>query len=154
MANNSLWERCCAALARPELTKDPRFATEADRVQNREVLVPLLNEVLGTRSAEEWIKRFEARRGAGRAHQHGGRGVRERASEGARHDRRRCRIPKAKSLSVMGVPVRLHATPGEPTTPPPLLGQHTESVLRSRARTRQGGRRPAAQGRGALTRWT
>ena len=31
----------------------------------------------------------------------------------------------------MGVPIRLHATPGEAATPPPLLGQHTDSVLRS-----------------------
>ena len=32
---------------------------------------------------------------------------------------------------MLGVPIRLHATPGKTTTPPPLLGQHTESVLRS-----------------------
>ena len=117
--------------------KDPRFATEAARVQNRDVLVPLLNEILGTRSADEWLKRFEERRRAGRPHPHGGRGVRERASQGARDDRRRCRIPRPASLRVLGVPVRLHATPGKATTPPPLLGQHTERVLRSRARARQ-----------------
>ena len=39
--------------------------------------------------------------------------------------------PKATGLRVLGVPIRLHATPGKTTTPPPLLGQHTESVLRS-----------------------
>src|SRR5919109_5570122 len=49
VANNSLWERCCAALERPELAKDPRFAREADRVQHRDTLVPLLNEILGGR---------------------------------------------------------------------------------------------------------
>ena len=60
VANNSLWERCCAALERPELAKDPRFASEAQRVQHRETLVPLLNEILAGRSAAEWMKRFEA----------------------------------------------------------------------------------------------
>jgi crotonobetainyl-CoA:carnitine CoA-transferase CaiB-like acyl-CoA transferase len=38
--------------------------------------------------------------------------------------------PKAGALRVLGVPVRLHATPGKAATPPPLLGQHSERVLR------------------------
>ena len=59
VANNSLWERCCVALEHPELMKDPRYATVAARVQNRDVLVPRLNEILGTRSADDWLKRFE-----------------------------------------------------------------------------------------------
>jgi crotonobetainyl-CoA:carnitine CoA-transferase CaiB-like acyl-CoA transferase len=130
VANSSLWERCCAAMARADLIKDPRFATEAARVQNREVLVPLLNEVLGTRSAEEWMKRFEGVGvPAGRI-----RTVAEVCE--SEHLKARGMIvslphPKAKSLRVLGVPIRLHATPGKTTTPPPLLGQHTESVLRS-----------------------
>ncbi|MBI2493580.1 MAG: CoA transferase, partial [Candidatus Rokubacteria bacterium] len=60
VANNSLWERCCAALERPELAKDPRYATEAARVQHRDTLVPLLNEILGARPADEWMGRLEA----------------------------------------------------------------------------------------------
>ena len=39
--------------------------------------------------------------------------------------------PTAKQVTVLGVPVRLHATPGAAAEAPPLLGQHTESVLRS-----------------------
>src|SRR5262249_4799596 len=60
VANNSLWERCCAALERPDLTRDPRFDTEAKRVTGRDTLVPLLNEIMGARTADEWLKRFEA----------------------------------------------------------------------------------------------
>ncbi|HAM58079.1 MAG TPA: formyl-CoA transferase, partial [Candidatus Rokubacteria bacterium] len=55
VANNSLWERCCGALGRPDLAKDPRFDTEARRVQNRDALIPLLNAELGTRPAAEWL---------------------------------------------------------------------------------------------------
>src|SRR5437867_5473096 len=51
VANNALWTKCCAALDRPELAKDPRFDTEARRVQNRDALIPLLNEILGARTA-------------------------------------------------------------------------------------------------------
>src|SRR3989442_11392532 len=60
VANNSLWERCCTALERPDLAKDARYATEASRVEHRATLVPLLNQILGGRPAEEWLKRLEA----------------------------------------------------------------------------------------------
>jgi formyl-CoA transferase len=130
VANNSLWERCCAAMARPDLIKDVRFATESARVQNRETLVPLLNEVLGARSADEWMKRFEAVGvPAGRI-----RTVAEVCE--SEHLKARGMIvslphPKATNLRVLGVPIRLHATPGKAAMPPPLLGQHTDAVLRS-----------------------
>jgi crotonobetainyl-CoA:carnitine CoA-transferase CaiB-like acyl-CoA transferase len=129
VANNSLWERCCTAMERPDLIKDPRFAREADRVQNRETLVPLLNEVLGGRSAEEWMKRFESVGvPAGRI-----RTVAEVCE--SEHLKARGMIvslphPKAGTLRVLGVPVRLHGTPGKAASAPPLLGQHTDTVLR------------------------
>ncbi|HXG03367.1 MAG TPA: CoA transferase, partial [Candidatus Binatia bacterium] len=50
--------------------------------------------------------------------------------------------PTAGTVRVMGVPIRLHATPGAATAPPPLLGQHTDQVLR-----RVLGLRPAALAR-------
>jgi crotonobetainyl-CoA:carnitine CoA-transferase CaiB-like acyl-CoA transferase len=59
VANNSLWDRTCKALDRPDLIKDPRFDTEANRVTNRKVLVPLLNEILGARPADEWLARLD-----------------------------------------------------------------------------------------------
>ena len=130
VANNSLWERCCAAMERPDLVKDPRYAREADRVTNRETLVPLLNEILGGRSADEWMKRFEAVGvPAGRI-----RTVAEVCE--SEHLKARGMIvtlphPKAANLRVLGVPIRLHATPGKAVAAPPLLGQHTERVLRA-----------------------
>lgn len=130
VANNSLWERCCAAMERPDLVNDPRYAREADRVANRDTLVPLLNEILGGRSAGEWMKRFEAVGvPAGRI-----RTVAEVCE--SEHLKARGMIvtlphPKAGNLRVLGVPVRLHGTPGKASTAPPLLGQHTERVLRA-----------------------
>ncbi len=130
VANNSLWERCCAALARPELAKDPRYATEAKRVENRGALVPLLNEILGARTADEWMKRFEeVGVPAGRI-----RTVPEVCE--SPHLKARGMVvtlphPAAGRVTVMGVPVRLHATPGKAVTAPPRLGQHTEAVLGS-----------------------
>ncbi|MBM3217913.1 MAG: CoA transferase [Candidatus Rokubacteria bacterium] len=130
VANNSLWERSCAAMERPDLVKDERFATEAARVENRATLVPLLNEILGERSADEWMKRLEAQGvPAGRI-----RTVPEVCESEhlkARGMIQRLTHPKAGAITVMGVPIRLHATPGEVKTAPPTLGQHTDQVLRT-----------------------
>ena len=129
VANNSLWDRCCGALDRPDLAKDPRFDTVAKRVQQRDTLVPLLNEILGARSADEWMKRFEAAGvPAGRI---------KTVPEVCESDHLKARgmivrlpHPKAGEIRVMGVPIRLHGTPGAASVPPPLLGQHTDAVLK------------------------
>jgi crotonobetainyl-CoA:carnitine CoA-transferase CaiB-like acyl-CoA transferase len=129
VANNSLWQQCCRALERPELATDRRFDTEARRVENRAELVPLINEILAARSADEWLKRLEAAGvPAGRI-----RSVAEVCE--SEHLKARGMIahlshPSAGDVTVMGVPVRLGATAGAVRRPPPLLGQHTEVVLR------------------------
>jgi len=130
VANNSLWAKCCGALGRPELATDPRFDAEAKRVQNRETLVPLLNEILGARSAAEWIKQFES---AGIPA-----GLIKSVAEVCESEHLKARgmvvtlpHPAAERVTVMGVPVRLHATPGRAAAAPPVIGQHTEAVLRS-----------------------
>lgn len=130
VANNSLWERCCIALERHDLVRDPRYATEAARVEHRDTLVPLLNEILGARSADDWMKRFEAAGvPAGRI-----RSVAEVCE--SEHLKARDMIvtlphPRAGQVTAMGVPIRLHGTPGRASVPPPVLGQHTDAILRS-----------------------
>ncbi len=130
VANNSLWAKCCAALERPELARDPRWDTEAKRVQNRDTLIPLLNEILGGRTAGEWMARFEAVGvPAGRINSVGE--VCESAHLKARGMIVTLPHTKAGQVTMMGVPIRLHATPGRAATAPPMLGQHTDQVLRS-----------------------
>jgi crotonobetainyl-CoA:carnitine CoA-transferase CaiB-like acyl-CoA transferase len=128
VANNSLWEKTCRALGRPELAHDGRFDTDANRVTNRDALIPLLNEVFGTRPVDEWLGRLEeVGVPAGRI-----KTVAEVCE--SPHLRARGMVvklphPKAGEVTVMGVPVRLGETPGAATTPPPLLGQHTDEIL-------------------------
>jgi crotonobetainyl-CoA:carnitine CoA-transferase CaiB-like acyl-CoA transferase len=128
VANNSLWERLCNALDRPDLVRDPRFDTEARRVENRDALVPLLDGVLAQRPAAEWLERLD-RAGvpAGRI---------KTVAEVCESPHLRARgmavtltHPKAGPVTVMGVPVRLWDTPGVASVPPPLLGQHTDEIL-------------------------
>jgi crotonobetainyl-CoA:carnitine CoA-transferase CaiB-like acyl-CoA transferase len=130
VANNGLWKQCCAALERPDLVTDNRFDTEAKRVEHRAVLVPLLNEIFGTRDVDEWLKRLEAVGvPAGRINT---------VAEVCESDHLKARgmivtlpHPTAKRVTVLGVPIRLHATPGAAKIPPPLLGQHTDEILRT-----------------------
>ncbi|MBI3826747.1 MAG: CoA transferase [Candidatus Rokubacteria bacterium] len=130
VANHSLWKACCGAIGRPELAADPRFDTEARRVQNRDTLVPLLNEIFATGPADDWLKRLDAAGvPAGRI-----KTVAEVCE--SEHLRARGMIvtlphPRAGDVTVMGVPIKLHATPGKATSAAPVLGQHTASVLRS-----------------------
>ncbi|HET8576203.1 MAG TPA: CoA transferase [Methylomirabilota bacterium] len=129
VANNSLFERCCQAIGREELARDPRFDSEAKRVSNRDALIPLLNSILATRPADEWLKRLdEAGVPAGRIKTVAE--VCESAHLKARGMVVKLGHPKAGAITVMGVPVRLWDTPGSAASaPPPLLGQHTEEVL-------------------------
>ncbi len=130
VANSSLWAKCCGALERPGLARDPRYDTEAKRVQNRDTLIPLLDEILGAKTAAEWVTRFEAAGvPAGRI-----RSVAEVCE--SEHLKARGMIvtlphPTATQVTVMGVPIRLQATPGKVASAPPVLGQHTDRVLKS-----------------------
>ena len=128
VANNSLFDRMCRAIGREELAKDPRFDSEANRVTNREVLVPLLNSIFSTRPASDWLKRLdEAGVPAGRI---------KTVAEVCESEHLRARgmfvslsHPKAGAVTAMGVPIRLWDTPGAAQAPAPLLGQHTDEIL-------------------------
>jgi len=128
VANNSLFDRMCRAIGREELAKDPRFDSEASRVTNREVLVPLLNSIFSTRPASDWLKRLdEAGVPAGRI---------KTVAEVCDSEHLRARgmfvslnHPKAGAVTAMGVPIRLWDTPGAAQAPAPLLGQHTDEIL-------------------------
>jgi crotonobetainyl-CoA:carnitine CoA-transferase CaiB-like acyl-CoA transferase len=128
VANNSLWEKTCRALDRPELARDGRFDTDANRVTNRDALIPLLNEVFGTRPVDEWLARLEeAGVPAGKIKTVAE--VCESPHLKARGMVVKLPHPKAGEITVMGVPIRLSDTPGAASIPPPLLGQHTEEIL-------------------------
>ncbi|HUG66065.1 MAG TPA: CoA transferase [Gaiellaceae bacterium] len=54
-AKQVFWERLCSVIGRPELTADPRFATMAGRNENRDALLPILEEAFRGRTSAEWI---------------------------------------------------------------------------------------------------
>lgn len=59
-AKEKFWRRLCAALDRPELADDPRFADFAARDRHRDELLALLEQALSERSSAEWLERLGA----------------------------------------------------------------------------------------------
>ncbi|HLJ60402.1 MAG TPA: CaiB/BaiF CoA-transferase family protein [bacterium] len=128
VGSEGLWQRFCQALDVP-IAADPRFATNAERVAHRRELLALLDPVFRTRSTAEWVARFLA---AGvpagpisRMHE-----VMADAQVREREMVVELDHPRAGRIRVNGVPVKLSDTPGAVRTPPPLLGEHTDAVLR------------------------
>ncbi len=123
-ANDGLHARLCAAIDRPDLAADARYATNADRVHNRESLVAELRLVFATRPADEWLDELLAAAvPAGKI-----RGVGEalRAAGGATAT---VSHPTAGPLELVAAPFSLLEAGIRAPGPPPLLGEHTDEVL-------------------------
>ena len=127
--NQKLWRLLCETLGRPELLDDPRFHDNKSRLQNREALIEELERTFVTRTSEEWEGVLLAVGiPAGRM------GTYPEAfdSEHGRHRQMRIEVPHPVEGSVpnIGFPVKLMGTPQRVRRHPPLLGEHTESILR------------------------
>jgi crotonobetainyl-CoA:carnitine CoA-transferase CaiB-like acyl-CoA transferase len=128
VANNSLWGRFCQALERPDLAADPRFDSEARRVEHRATLVPLLAATFRTRPVAEWIERL------GRVGVPAGKIKAVGEVLESEHLRARGTIvslthPTAGPMRMVGPPIRLSETPAAAATPAPRLGEHTTEIL-------------------------
>jgi glutaryl-CoA transferase len=129
VGNDAQFARLCEAGGLPELAADPRFVTNADRVRNRDALVPVLARMLLGRTRGEWVSLLD-RAGVpcgpinDLAAVFDDPHVRER---GLRVD-----LPHPLAGTAPGVacPIRLSDTPATYREAPPLLGAHTRPVLR------------------------
>lgn len=125
-----LWPVFCEAIERPDLAQDDRFATNEQRVNHRELLVPVLEEVLKARTAEDWMAIFAQRR-IPAAPVHTIDQVLALPQVAAREMLRTLTHPKTGNpLTVLGSPVKLGGPSEEIPLPPPLLGQHTDEILK------------------------
>jgi crotonobetainyl-CoA:carnitine CoA-transferase CaiB-like acyl-CoA transferase len=132
-ANDGLFAAMCRVLGTQELARDDRFATNPARVENRAELIPLLAERLRERPAEDWV---EALDGAG-VPVGKVRSVPEALASAAAAGRpatASVEHPTAGALELVASPI-WGPTDSAPATAPPLLGEHTEAVLRELGRT-------------------
>ncbi|MBV8667303.1 MAG: CoA transferase [Burkholderiaceae bacterium] len=129
VGNDGQYVKFVEAGGRPDLGADPRFATNPARVRHRDILVPLLAEMVRHKTRQEWIALLEA---AGVPC--GPINKLDDVFDNPQVEARGLRIdlphPSAGSVKLVRSPMNLSATPPRCDLPPPLLGQHTDEVLR------------------------
>ncbi len=129
IGNDILWRRFCAVLERPDLADDSRFRTNPVRCENKEELGEILDAEMERKTTEEWIALFEkADLPYGPIHN-----IREICEDPIiAHRGMLVEVdqPVAGKVRIANSPIRLSETPGGVREPAPLLGQHTEEILK------------------------
>jgi crotonobetainyl-CoA:carnitine CoA-transferase CaiB-like acyl-CoA transferase len=127
--NEVMWRRLCEALGHVELLDDPRFATNNDRVANRPVLDPILNAAFEARTAAEWVPFLNEHGVASGPIYDLGQVFRDPQ---ILHEEMLVERPHPVlgTVKMVGLPIKLSNTPGAIRRVPPMLGEHTDEVLR------------------------
>jgi len=127
--NQAFWAKLCKAIGRPEMIDDPRFGSWLLRGDNRDILMPILEETFKAKAREEWLE-ILARHDIPCAPVQS---LQEFMRDpGVQHMKMTVQYdhPELGSLTLMGQPIRFSDTPAPDAGPPPVLGQHTRAVLR------------------------
>lgn len=128
IGNDKQFTKFCEVANCAHLGNDARFATNAQRVRHRQVLVPLLEDIMRTRLKQDWLAALEA------AHVPCGaiNNLAEVFADPQVVSRDMVNIwqhPKTDKVQLVASPIKLSKTPVRQDLPPPLLGQHTDEVL-------------------------
>lgn len=129
IGNDAQFRRFCEVADRLDWMNDPRFATNQARVVHRMELVPLIRQVTVFRRTEEWIALLEAV-GVPCGPINSVAQVFADKQVAARSLAFTMAHPLGQTVPQVASPIRLSRTPVEYRRPPPLLGEHTEQVLR------------------------
>jgi len=127
--NQRLWSRLCAVIGREDLVEDERFATNPDRMANIEALEAELESALGDRDTGEWVE-LMLQEGVPAGPINDYRQVFEDPHTIAREMVVEMQHPVEGTIRGLGVPFKLSETPAEIRRAAPLLGEHTDEVLR------------------------
>ncbi|HIH89067.1 TPA: CoA transferase [Candidatus Bathyarchaeota archaeon] len=128
--NDRLFVSLCEGLGMPELPKDPQYAGNENRVKNRVALIPLLEKRFKEKPRDEWIRILEAL-GVPVAPVYS---IDEIfADEQVLHRGLQIDVPHPELGKVKQIApaIRMSETPCVVELPPPLLGEHTDEVLKS-----------------------
>ena len=130
VGNDSQYGRFCKLINRPDLSEDERFATNGARLKNREILIPILSDIISDWKKEEFLKGMDDR-GVPAGPVNTLPEVFATDQVSSRNMKISMEHPTAQSGSVdlIGNPLKMEKTPVNYHRPPPTLGQHTHEVL-------------------------
>jgi crotonobetainyl-CoA:carnitine CoA-transferase CaiB-like acyl-CoA transferase len=128
VGNDAQFVRFCEVLGQPALATDPRFSTNPLRAKHRKTLVPILEEALRKRTAQEWYEAFEAV-GVPSGPTYDFREVFEDPQVRHRALLTEMAHPLTGTVPMVANPIKFSDTPIEYHRSPPLLGEHTREVL-------------------------
>lgn len=129
VGNDAQWQRFCQSAERLDLAQDSRFTTNQLRVENRQVLVPLLEAEFRSRPFADWRGRLEKAQVPyapiwDYAQLFAEPQVAERGMKVTIRDL------QGRVVDLLGSPIRVEGQPTCAPTPPPGLGEQTDEVLR------------------------
>ena len=129
VGNDKLWVTFCKAIKREDLTHNAKFETNPLRTENKKELIPILEIEMAKKTTREWADIFEEA-----ALPYSPINNMKEICEDPNIAYRNMLVdidqPGAGKMKIVGSPINLSETPGEVYAPAPLLGQHSEEVLR------------------------
>jgi formyl-CoA transferase len=130
VASEVIWKRFCEAIGQRDLINDSRFADNSKRVENRSELIALLSETFLQRRNDAWFKLLTDAEVPCAPVQ-----TIDQVFQAPQVLQRDMLIevdhPTAGKVRMAGIPVKFSVTPAAVRLPPPLLGQHNETILKS-----------------------
>ena len=129
VANDGQFDRFCEFAGAGHLAADGRFSTNVERVRNRCALIPLLTGIIAARPSRHWLEGLEACTVSC-----GPINTIDQVFDDPHVQARDMEIAMAHPLAekparLIGSPLKMSATPPTYDLPPPLLGEHTDTVL-------------------------
>lgn len=128
VANDTLWQAFCREVDAPELAQDSRFTTNADRVAHRSEVLAEVGARLARHSCSDWLARF-SKAGIPCAPIHGIGEVLDHPHTRASGMVHHFDVSGHRDLNVIAQPLRFDGQRPQPSRAPPLLGEHTRSIL-------------------------
>jgi len=126
--NDTQFIQLCRSIGLPELPNDVRFTRNADRVKHRDEVIEILSKHFLSKTADEWVSAIYAAKVPV--------GVINNLEQAfnepqviAREMLVEMQHPQCEKLTVVGSPIKLSRTPVEYRNAPPLLGEHTQTIL-------------------------
>jgi len=129
VGNDLQWKKLCAILEQDAWAEDERFATNAGRVENRDILIPLLADQFKRQNVDQWLSKIEAI-GIPIAPINSIDRVFDDPQVLAREMKVNTPRPTAGLVPMVGSPLAIPTSPVDYRLPPPLLGEHTEEILK------------------------